>query len=214
MERTAFIFDRTDKSSPAYYPASQTAVLIMDFHGLFVRKVGGPAAVAAFHQAIKLRHWAKSQGMLIAHALIDVNATPFPTCKGAAALSGVLAAAKANPEDSDEPEELRGNPRSEDEPLLLRVPGHVSVTKSYGFDELIAKHDIKSLVLCGLSTSGCVMRTMFAATDAEFVVTVVEDACADPKEGLHRTLVESVLPSRGHCTSLDGFVEAWGKGVA
>jgi nicotinamidase-related amidase len=41
-----------------------------------------------------------------------------------------------------------------------------------------------------------VARTAFAATDGEFVVTVVSDACAEADQAVHEAMIEKVLPSR------------------
>ena len=53
------------------------------------------------------------------------------------------------------------------------------------------------------------MRTAFAASDADYVVTVVEDACADPAEGVHEMSVGKVLPSRAHVLSLEELRREW-----
>ena len=63
--------------------------------------------------------------------------------------------------------------------------------------------------MCGVSTSGCVMRTAFAASDADYVVTVGEDACADPAEGVHEMCVRKVLPSRAHVLSVEELKREW-----
>jgi nicotinamidase-related amidase len=63
---------------------------------------------------------------------------------------------------------------------FTRRIGHVSALKSpsvLGFRE---EKGIGSSLLTGLSTGGCVMRTALAGCDADFVITVVEDGCADP----------------------------------
>ena len=91
----------------------------------------------------------------------------------------------------------------------------MSALKSPGLEDFLQEKGIKSLVLAGLSTSGCVLRTAVAACDAEYVVTVISDGCADPVEGVHELLVGKVLNSRGYVTTAaefhDGFAKASGK---
>lgn len=44
-----------------------------------------------------------------------------------------------------------------------------------------------------------------------FVVSVIGDACSDPKEALHRVLVEEVLPSGAHVVDAETFMAEWMK---
>ena len=55
---------------------------------------------------------------------------------------------------------------------------------------------MRALVVCGVSTSGCVLSTVRDATERGWVVSVVADACADAAPGVHDVLVQNVLPLR------------------
>lgn len=199
---TQEIFNSVDISSPGGYGPSQTALLLLDFHSGIVYKMGGPEAVAALEVASKLRVWAKSQGILVVHALIDEHLKPSPTCKNAERYGAFLSALQT--EDGPEPKELLENSNELDVTFTRRI-GHVSALKSPGLDDTLSKKGIKSLILTGLSTSGCVLRTAITASDAGYVVTVISDGCADPAEGLHDMLVGKVLNSRGYVTTADEF---------
>ncbi len=67
------------------------------------------------------------------------------------------------------------------------------------------------LILAGLPTSGSVARTAFAACDAEYVVTVISDACTDPQESVHTMMVENVLAARGWVTTSAAFQEGFAR---
>lgn len=202
------MFNTTDESSPGYYGATKTALLLLDFHSLFIQKAGGPNAPAALRVAAEMRGWAKSQGIWIIHALIDTNAPPYPTCKDSHRLIAITANMRAS--GGEEAPELR--PDSEHDLIFVRRPGYVSALKSPGLEEFLREKGIKSLVLTGLSTSGCVMRTAVAATDAEFVVTVLSDGCADGDQGVHDLMMGKVLNNRSYvCPAAEfrnGFLNA------
>ncbi|KAL9094866.1 MAG: hypothetical protein Q9165_002815 [Trypethelium subeluteriae] len=207
MTTFAATFNTADESTPGHYGPSRTALLLLDFHSIFVQKHGGSNAPAALEVAAKMRTWAKSQNIQVIHCLIDLDATPYPTCKNADRLADTLRALKlTGGEESIELIEGGGN-----DIVFTRRPGHVSALNSSGLDDHLQKTGIKSLVLTGLSTSGCVMRTAIAATDAEYVVTVISDGCADKDEGLHNMILEKVLSNRGYVTTAaefqDGFVK-------
>lgn len=101
---------------------------------------------------------------------------------------------------------------AEGETTFTRRVGHVSALKSPGLLEYLEENGVKSLVLAGLSTSGCVLRTASAGADAEFVVTVLEDGCADKHEDVHEALTKKVLPSRGHVYTSEAFRAGWEDG--
>ncbi|CAD0107881.1 unnamed protein product [Aureobasidium uvarum] len=194
--------DIADQSTSGYYRPSKTALLLLDFHSLFVAKAGGPGAPAAMDTAVKLRIWAKSQGIMVIHALLQIDKQPYPTCKGADRLSAVLNAMKSS--GGEEPQELLHN-YDDGDITFTRTPGHVSALKSPGLQDYLRQKDIKSLILTGLSTSGCVMRTAIPATDDEYVVTIISDACADADKDLHDVLLQKVLASRAYVTTAAEF---------
>ena len=210
MATLAATFNAADISTPGHYGPSQTALLLLDFHSMFVQKAIGPDIPAALEVAAKMRVWAKSQGIQVIHGLVDINATPYPTCKDANRFAGIAAAMKSS--GGEEPAELLeggGN-----DVIFTRRPGYVSALKSPGLDDFLQKKGIKSLVLAGLSTSGCVFRTAITATDAEYVVSVISDGCADPVEGMHDMMVGKMLNNRGYVITAaefqEGFVKATG----
>jgi nicotinamidase-related amidase len=207
--RMAAAFDSTDPSSPLAYDASQTALVLMDFQNFIVGLCGGVGR-DALAKATSMRNWALEQKMMILHSVVDVRARPPPTTKGGERLNGMLDQLLNDPSASEEPEEIAFSQRHH-EYVSLKWPGHVSGLKAQGARDILQEHNIKSLILCGLSTSGCVLRTTIPSTDDGFIVTVIEDACADPTPGLHDTLMKSVIPSRAHVTTAEEFIQHWGE---
>ncbi|KAJ5126587.1 Isochorismatase hydrolase [Penicillium atrosanguineum] len=182
-----------DKSCPSHWGPSQTALLLLDFHSMFVSRVpgGGPAAVKT---AAEMKAWAKSTGIKVIHALIDINASPFETCKDSGRFATIVDA-MGKTGGAECPELLED---ADDEVTFLRRPGYVSALKSPGLEDYLKENGIRSLLLAGFSTSGCVTRTAIPACDEEYVVTTISDACADPDDELHRIMLEKVLNNRGY----------------
>jgi nicotinamidase-related amidase len=199
------IFNPADDTAPGAYQPCQTALLLLDFHSLFVEKAGGPHAPTALATAAKLRVWAKAHGILVIHALIDIEQAPYSTCKVAERVASLLTAMRT---DHDELEELRQDCDNRDF-TFTRTPGHVSALKSPGLPGFLQGRGIKSLILTGLSTSGCVLRTAIPATDEEYVVTIISDACADPDQGVHDMLTQKLILSRAYVTTAAEFQEGY-----
>ncbi|KAJ5101599.1 Isochorismatase hydrolase [Penicillium alfredii] len=181
-------FDAANKSNPGHYGPCQTALLLLDFHTLFVERNGGPRARAALEVAAKLRTWAKSQDIQVIHGLIDLGG-------------------------GEESAVLREN-QDDNEVTFTRTPGHVSALRSPGLERFLHEKGIKSLILTGLSTSGCVLRTALAACDAEYVVSVISDGCADPQEDVHDILINKVLSNRGYVTTAAQFQEGFSNAAS
>ncbi|KAF2472722.1 Isochorismatase hydrolase [Lindgomyces ingoldianus] len=210
MTTLAATFNAADKTTPGHYGPCQTALLLLDFHSMFVQRAGVPQAPAALSVAARMRTWAKSQGIQVIHCLLDINATPFPTCKDADRLVGIAAAMKSGG-GSEEPTELLEGGGDDLDITFTRTPGHVSALKSPGLEDFLGKKGIKSLVLTGLSTSGCVMRTAVTASDAEYVVSVISDGCADQAEDVHEMMVGKVCNNRGYVVTAAEFQEGFAK---
>jgi nicotinamidase-related amidase len=80
-------------------------------------------------------------------------------------------------------------------------PGEVIVTKNRvnafagtDLDGLLRAHDIHTLILFGIATSGAVLATALHAADTDYRVIIVKDCCADLDEGVHACLVDEILP--------------------
>lgn len=198
----------TDVSSPFHYSASETLVIFLDFHSLFVNFIGASDAAS---KAAELRSWAKSRNIPIAHALIDVaeDNDPPKNIKGYERTFDILNMMRKD--NSGVPEPAGIKPDSDDEIIFTRRGGYVSALtsdKPHDVNGWLKEQGYKSLILCGLSSSGCVMRTATHATDMGFVVSVVEDACMD-KEETHRVVMENILPMRAHVFKLDALQQGW-----
>ena len=208
MATLAAMFNAADRSTPGYYKPSETALLLLDFHSMFIQRIGGSSASVFLQVTAQMRTWAHSQGIQVIHALVDVNATPYPTCKDADKFASIAAAMKASGGGA-EPAELLG--QDNDDVTFVRRPGYVSALKSPGLDDFLQKRGIRSLVLTGLSTSGCVLRTAIMASDAEYVVSVISDGCADPVVGVHDMMVGKILNNRGYVFTAAEFQEGFAK---
>lgn len=207
MDSSGTLFDTKDQASPGFYGPSQTALLLMDFHALFIAREDLPAGKIALRNAVELRAWAKQQGISVIHCLVDIDGKPFATCKNAAMFAQIIATMKAGGGE-EAPELLK---HAGEDVTFTRQPGHVSVLKSPGLPAYLRQNGIKSLILTGLSTSGCVSRTSLAAADAEYVVTTISDGCADPDQDAHDMAIAKLLNNRGYTATATEFREGFEK---
>lgn len=86
---------------------------------------------------------------------------------------------------------------------LVVHKNRVSAFAGNNLQQLLAAQDIDHLVLAGIATGGIVLSTALQAADLDYRVTVLSDACADPSETLHDTLITEVLARRGEVATVD-----------
>ena len=68
--------------------------------------------------------------------------------------------------------------------------------------EQLQARGIDTLLLAGISTSGCVHSTVLDAFDRDYRVIVLSDACADPDTEAHEFLLGHTFPKRGEVITI------------
>jgi nicotinamidase-related amidase len=93
-------------------------------------------------------------------------------------------------------------------------PGDIVVRKTRvgafsttDLDARLRARGVDTLLLAGISTSGCVLSTARDAADRDFRVVVVEDASADPDPELHAFLTGRIFPRQGDVVTIAELAE-------
>ena len=104
-------------------------------------------------------------------------------------------------------------------PAVTPQPGEPVLTKrrfgpfsTTNLDEVLKKQGIETLVLMGISTSGCVLSTVRWAADIDYQLIVLSDCCADRDDEVQQVLMEKVLPRQASVVTSQEFLQALGKG--
>lgn len=192
-----------EASKPEGYPPSKTALLLLDYQNALFSMIQDEATKDKLvNSAKKLMEAARNNKVAIFHCTMDIDLDPPPTNKTSekwhTELKSILA---GNPESGAEHVEL-APPTNADtdggghEKVSERPPGYRSALVGKGLLATLRKElGVQHLILGGIATSGAVLGTATHATDLDFVVSVVEDACWDPNEQVHRALIDHVIPS-------------------
>ena len=210
--RPIAILKKINPASPLHYPASKTALLLLDYQNITVDFLPEQDRFTAITTAAGLRQWASENSIAAFHCLVDMNRPPKATSKMSERWNVYEKMLASNPAGAHEHPVLQPiNGDSEMEVTVTRQVGIISALKSDGLLESLEKKGITSLVMAGLSTSGCLLSTARAAADEGFVTTVVEEGCWDMGEGVHEMLCQKVLPSSVNVVGLENWLEQWGK---
>lgn len=106
-------------------------------------------------------------------------------------------------------------PETEIHAAVTPQPGEPVLTKrrfgpfsTTNLDELLRKQGIDTLVLMGISTSGCVLSTVRWAADIDYRLIVLSDCCADRDDEVQRVLMEKVLPRQASVVTSREFLQS------
>ncbi|KAJ7037385.1 Isochorismatase-like protein [Mycena alexandri] len=201
---------------PTAHSASSTALLVCDLQTMILGMVDEGKKPKLIDATKTLLAAARANGVQIFHCVIDTELDPLPTCKVADRWATAFKPAlTANPVLAQEPPEVAApaGALNEREITVGRRPGHVSALRSNGLTPALLreKYGVTSLVICGISTSGVVLSTVKQASDDDFIVTVVEEACIDPSPELHKLLMEKAFLSAAWVMNLEEAVSVLGS---
>lgn len=200
-----------DASKPEGYPPSKTALLLLDYQNVLVNMIQDPEKKQKLVDSAKtLLETAREQKVATIHCTMDIGLDPPPTNKVSEAWhTQHKPAFSAMPGIGAEYAQLAPTSATVGghESISLRPPGYRSALVADGLLETLQQDlGMKHLIIGGIATSGAVLGTAAHATDLDFVVTVVEDACWDPNEQVHRALIDKVIPTLAWVSSVDGAV--------
>ncbi len=165
----------------------RSALLVMDMQEELVASLG-EAAGPLVDRAATLVTAAREAGMPVLYVVVGFRpGYPELDWQGPmyARVSGRF---QTTTPGSDIVDALR--PRAEDVIVFKHRVGAFSGTD---LDQILRAKRIDTLVLLGISTSGVVLSTVRHAFDADYRLVVVEDACTDRDDEVHRVLMEKVF---------------------
>jgi nicotinamidase-related amidase len=181
---------------------SRTVLLVMDFQHGIVERFEDTSVLDAADRAVKAARAAE-----IPVVFVRVAFRPgYPETSGRNASFGAIS--------SMGDVMTEAHPATQIHASLEPQPGDPIVTKRRvsafsGSDlaVLLRSLDAESLVLAGIATSGVVLSTLREASDLDYRITVLSDACADADDEVHRVLLEKVFPRQAQVTTTDAWVE-------
>lgn len=179
----------------------QTALLIGDYQA----GIGDqPYAAESAQQAVAALQAARKAGMLVVFSKVCFQ----PGYLDVSPDNKAFAAMKAK--------NMLPPGASQLMPAFQPLPHEVVVNKDRfsafsgnDFEIILRSQGIKHLVIAGVSTSGVVLSTFCRAADQDYALTILSDACADPKPGLHQELMTQLFPRSADVLT----VGAWAAGL-
>ncbi|MCH3965531.1 MAG: cysteine hydrolase [Clostridium sp.] len=89
------------------------------------------------------------------------------------------------------------------EPIVTKF--RVSAFTGSNLEIILRSQQIDTLVLSGAATSGVILSTLREASDKDYKLKVLSDACIDSDNEVHRILMEKIFPRQSDVLTVDSW---------
>lgn len=169
--------------------SGRSALLAMDLQEDMVARNGVDDEFLQRANEVIVR--ARSAGMPVIFIKVEFRSGYPEVSPRNLAMSGVKAAGRL----------VASEPATALHHALSVLPTDIVITKRrFGafhgteLDVVLRAHEVDTLVLFGLSTTGVVLSTVRAAADLDYSMVVLRDLCADRDPEAHAVLLDRVIP--------------------
>lgn len=187
--------------------ALNTALLIMDIQPATMGMMGdaAPALATTLKKAIAA---ARANNILVLYVVVGFR-QGFPEL-GTQTSNATFAALKggAMPGLENPTVDPSVEPRADEMVITKR---RVSAFAGSDLEVILRGHHIEHLVLTGIATSGVVLSTVREASDKDYRLSVLADACADRDPEVNSVLLNKVFPRQAEVLTTDQWVAGLGQ---
>ena len=184
----------------------RTALLLMDYqNGIVDRLVDdAPALLDLAAGAIATLRERGAQVAFVRVAFSDEDLAAIPETS----MMGQRIAASPAAFHADSPStQIHDRVAPQDGDIVVRK-SRVGAFSTTDLADQLAARGVDTLLLAGISTSGCVLSTIRDASDRDYRVLVVSDLCADPEPDVHEFLIGRIFPRQAEMIDAAGLAEA------
>jgi nicotinamidase-related amidase len=182
---------------------SRPVLLLLDFQHGIVESLGAPSVVDAAGRAAKA---ARAAGIPVMFVRVAFRPGYPEVAASNQSFSAASQAGDAYTQDHPATQVHAALTPQPGEPVVVKR--RVSAFTGSDLEVLLRAAGADTLVLAGISTSGVVLSTLRQAADLDYRLVVLEDACADRDDEVHRVLTGKVFPKQGVVTSTDEWIES------
>ena len=182
---------------------SRPVLLLMDFQHGIVESIGLPSVVGAADRAAKA---ARAAGIPVMYVRVAFRPGYPEVAEANRSFGAAAAAGDAYTQDHPATQVHAALAPEPGEPVIVKR--RVSAFSGSDLDVLLRGAGADTLVLAGLATSGVVLSTLRQAADLDYHLVVLEDACGDRDEEVHRVLTTKVFPRQAIVTTTDEWIES------
>jgi len=173
------------------FAAGETAVVIMDYqNGILSRAAGKDKTPVLLEKANAVLNAAREKKVPVIYVRVANSPGYGSAAKHNRVFSSMIGSGLLLENTDDTAIHPGIAPKEGDAVVIKRRFGAF-----HGTDLTIylSSKNVRHIVMFGVSTAGCVLSTLRAAADADYVCTVVSDCCADPDPAVNEILLTKVF---------------------
>lgn len=186
---------------------NRSALLVMDLQNDILSSLDDAARDTLLDNTQRLLRHARRQGMPVIYVAVRFRKGYPEVSASNKMFSGITQADVL----------IEGTPGADIHADVAPQPGEPIVVKrrvgagsTTDLQAVLNGQNAGHLILTGVATSGVVLSTVRWAADLDYRITVVEDACADKDEEVHRVLTGKVFPRQADVTITDELLSEGG----
>ena len=181
-----------------------TALLVMDFQNDIVERFaeGQPELLERTAAVIAA---ARKAGVLVMYVVVRFREGYPEVSARNRAFAGIRASGRMVEGTPGVEIHARVAPQADEVVVVKRRVGAFSTTD---LETVLRAHEVRTLALTGIATSGVVLSTVRWAADMDYELVVVEDCCADGDDEVHRVLTQKVFPRQATVTQAAQVIAA------
>jgi nicotinamidase-related amidase len=171
--------------------ARRAALLVMDYQNGVVDMLGEPdELLARAADAIALT---RERGAQVGHIRVAFTDADLETIPPTSSMGQRIAASGRAFHDDSPTTAIYERVAPHNGDIVVRKT-RVGAFSTTDLDARLREHNIDTLILAGISTSGVVLSTVRDASDRDYRVLVLADATADREPDVHAFLLERIFP--------------------
>jgi nicotinamidase-related amidase len=169
----------------------RTALLVMDYQNGVVDMLGEPDdLLSRAADAIAL---VRDRGAHVGYVRVAFTDADLDTIPATSGMGQRIAASGRAFHDDSPTTAVHERLTPADGDIVVRKT-RVGAFSTTDLDARLREHNIDTLILAGISTSGVVLSTVRDASDRDYRVLVLADATADREPDVHAFLIERIFP--------------------
>ncbi|HET8551049.1 MAG TPA: isochorismatase family cysteine hydrolase [Gammaproteobacteria bacterium] len=181
---------------------ARTAVLIMDYQNDIVAMTGDGAA-ALLDKASRVLSAARKATMPVIYITVGFRPGYPEVSPRNKSFSGIRESGRLAPGSAGAEVHPAVTPQAND---IVVVKHRVGAFSGTDLEMILRAHDVDTLVLLGIATSGVVLSTVRHAADHDYRLIVLKDCCADTDPEVHSCLMDKVLARQATVATADEFL--------
>lgn len=185
--------------APVTLDPRRTALLVMDYQNGVVSQITDSAAL--LDRVADAIATVRGQGGRVGYVRVAFDDADYAAIPPSSQFASIVRAA-GRAYDTGSPQTAvhdRLAPRSGDIVVRKTRVGAFSTTD---LDAQLRGFGVSTLILAGIATSGVVLSTVRDASDRDYRIVVLADACADRDPDVHAMLMQKVFPRQAHVATV------------